>query len=361
MIPTHELHDSGQSLWLDNITRDLLTSGKLQGHIERYSLTGLTSNPSIFDKAIEQSSAYDQDISRGLSLGEGAQDIFFKLAIADLQAAADLFRHIHDRTAGVDGWVSLEVSPLLADDSEATIGAAIRLHQQAARPNLFIKIPGTENGLKAIEECTFAGIPINVTLLFSAAQYVASAEAYLRGLERRVEVGLDAEVGSVASVFVSRWDQLVSGKVPDALRGRVGIAAAAQAYRAYRQLLDSARWLRLANAGARPQRLLWASTSTKDPEAPDILYIAALAAPFTINTMPEKTLLAFADHGSVGAMMPADGGDTDQVMLQLSQVGLDPTTLASDLQREGAEAFDESWRNMLVSIESKAGQLAEGH
>jgi transaldolase len=324
-------------------------------------VTGLTSNPSIFDKAIEHSRAYDPDITQGLARGDGAEDIFFRLAIADLQSAADLFRPIHDRTAGVDGWVSLEVSPLLADDSEATIQAARRLHQQAGRPNLFIKIPGTADGDKAIEECTFAGVPINVTLLFSAAQYLAAAEAYLRGLERRVEAGLDPEVGSVASVFVSRWDKLVSDKVPDTLRDRVGIAAAAQAYRLYRELLASARWQRLANAGARPQRLLWASTSTKDPATPDILYVAALAAPFTINTMPEETLMAFDDHGTVGAMMPADGGDADQVMFQLSQVGMDPARLASDLQQEGAEAFDKSWRNMLASINGKASELAGGN
>jgi len=360
MTSTQELHDAGQSLWLDNITRDLLTSGQLQNYIDEYALTGLTSNPSIFDKAIEESRAYDREIAQALSRGQGAQDIFFELAIADLRVAADMFRPIHDRTAGVDGWVSLEVSPLLAEDSPATIQAAGRLHQRAGRPNLFIKIPGTANGVEAIEECIFAGLPINVTLLFSAAQYQAAAEAYLRGVERRIEAGLDPEVGSVASLFVSRWDKLVNAKVPDALRDRVGIAAAAQAYRAYRKLLDSARWQRLANQGARPQRLLWASTSTKDPSASDVLYVEALAAPFTINTMPEQTLLAFANHGQVGALMPADGGDADQVIVELAEAGLDFEMLASDLQRQGAEAFDESWRSLLACIGGKAAQMSGG-
>jgi transaldolase len=360
MKPTQELHEAGQSLWLDNITRELLTSGKLQSYIDEYSLTGLTSNPSIFDKAIEHSGAYDQEIAQGLSRRESAEDIFFKLAIADLRAAAELFQPIHNRTAGLDGWVSLEVSPLLADDAEATIQAAGRLHQQAGRPNLFIKIPGTESGLKAIEECTFAGVPINVTLLFSAEQYLAAAEAYLRGLERRVEAGLDPDVGSVASLFVSRWDAAVSGKVGEPLRNRVGIAAAAQAYRVYGDLLDSPRWQRLANLGARPQRLLWASTSTKDPTAPDVLYVVALAAPLTINTMPDATLLAFAEHGTLRALLPRDGGDADQVMSQLAEAGLDPKQLASDLQRQGAEAFDESWRNLLDCIDGKAAQIAGG-
>ena len=360
MNPTQELHDAGQSLWLDNITRDLLNLGKLKGYIDQLAVTGLTSNPTIFDQAIERSQAYDAEIAKAAAAGDPAEEIFFKLAIDDLRAAADLFRPLHEQTVGVDGWVSLEVSPLLADDAEGTVEAATALHRRAGRPNLFIKIPGTPAGLKAIEECIFAGVPINVTLLFSAAQYSAAAGAYMAGLERRVVQGLSPDVTSVASLFVSRWDKALAGKVPEALRGRVGIAAAAQAYRSYRDLLDSERWQRLANAGGRPQRLLFASTSTKDPAAPDVLYISALGAPLTINTMPEETLLAFADHGRVGAMLDPAGGDADAVMGGLSAAGIDPSELALRLQREGAASFDDSWGNLMACIGSRAGQLVAG-
>jgi transaldolase len=360
MNPTRKLHEAGQSLWLDNITRELLDSGQLQRHIDELSVTGLTSNPTIFDQAIEHSDAYDADIEAAVARGEDPETIFFGLAIDDLRAAADMFKPVHDRTAGVDGWVSLEVAPLLADDAEATIEAARTLRSRAGRENLFIKIPGTEAGLKAIEESIFAGIPVNVTLLFSAAQYEAAAAAYMRGLERRVEAGLAPDVTSVASVFVSRWDKAVADKVPERLRARIGIAAASQAYRAYRQLLDTDRWQRLANAGARPQRLLFASTSTKDPSAPDVLYISALAAPFTVNTMPEETLLAFADHGTVGQMVPADGGDCDQVMNELGESGTNPFELSRLLQQQGADAFAKSWHSLLECIKGKAGQVAAG-
>jgi transaldolase len=360
MNPTQKLHDSGQSLWLDNITRELLSSGKLQRHIDELSVTGLTSNPTIFDQAIEHSDAYDADIRAAVARDEDQETIFFNLAIDDLRAAADLFRPIHDRTDRVDGWVSLEVAPLLVDDADGTIAAASGLHRRAGRENLFIKIPGTTAGIKAIEESIFAGIPVNVTLLFSAAQYQAAADAYMRGLERRVKAGLAPDVTSVASVFVSRWDKAVTDKVAEGLRNRIGIAAAGQAYRAYRQLLDSDRWQRLANAGARAQRLLFASTSTKDPTAPDILYISALAAPFTVNTMPEETLVAFGDHGTVGQMVPADGGDCDQVMKELGESGTDPVELASQLQQQGADAFAKSWRSLLECIKGKAGQVAAG-
>ncbi|MGH7610205.1 MAG: transaldolase [Candidatus Dormibacteria bacterium] len=358
MKPTQALQDLGQSLWLDNITRELLQSGTLAQRIQEYGLSGLTSNPSIFDQAIESSSDYDQDIGSGLEGGDSAEAIFFRLAIQDLRAAADLFAPIHQRTAGVDGWVSLEVSPELAYQGEGSAAAARRLHRQAERDNLFIKIPGNEAGLGAIEESIFAGIPINVTLLFSAEQYLAAAQAYMRGLERRVEAGLSPDVASVASLFVSRWDKAVSDRVPERLRDRIGIAAAQQTYRAYRELLDSARWQRLANLGARPQRALWASTSTKDPEAPDTLYVAALAAPLTINTMPDQTLLAFADHGVVGESLGADGGQGDSVMAQLAEAGIDPKALALQLQREGAEAFERSWKSLLACIEGKAAQLS---
>jgi len=357
---TQALHEAGQSLWLDNITRALLDQGTLQRYITDYSITGLTSNPTIFDKAIEAGSDYDDDIATATTAGASEEKVFFELALADLRRAAELFAPVHTHTDGVDGWVSLEVSPLLVHDTPATmtITQAKALHTKAARPNVFIKIPGTPEGLPAIEECTFAGIPINVTLLFSPEQYVASAEAYLRGVERRVHAGLDPAVDSVGSVFVSRWDTAVADRVPDDLRDRLGIAEAALAYRACRELLDSPRWGRLANEGARAQRLLWASTSTKNPDAPDVLYINALAAPFTINTMPEATLHAYADHGQVSTLMAADGGDAEQTLTAFERAGIDHRALADQLQRDGAATFDKSWRSLLTSIASKRQQLS---
>lgn len=357
MKATQKLHELGQSLWLDNITRGLLTSGTLRRYIQELSVTGLTSNPTIFDHALKNSHDYDEAIRRKVKDGKTAEDLFFDLALEDLTQAADLFRPVHDLTNGVDGWVSLEVSPLLARDTSGTLGAAKTLHGRAARPNLFIKIPGTAEGLPAIEESIFAGVPINVTLLFSGAQYVAAAEAYLRGIERRVAAGLNPEVGSVASLFISRWDKATMGKVPADLQESLGIAVAKQAYKAYRQLLDSPRWLRLANAGARPQRLLWASTSTKDPKASDILYIKALAAPFTVNTMPEATLLAFADHGALAEPMPVDGGDAENTIAKFAQAGIDHDRLAANLQKEGAESFVQSWKELLASIASKSAAV----
>jgi len=314
MKATQQLHDLGQSIWLDNITRDLLTSGTLKRYIDELSVTGLTSNPTIFDHAIKNSTSYDAAIREKLKEGKSGEKLFFELALDDLSRAADLFRPIHDQTNGVDGWGSLEVSPLLAHDTASTLAAAKDLHTRARRPNLLIKIPGTKEGLPAIEEAIFAGIPINVTLLFSREHYVAAAEAFLRGIERRIAGGLNPNIGSVASVFISRWDAAVMDKVPHALRGRLGIAIAKRTYKAYRALLDSPRWQRVYNAGARPQRLLWASTGTKDPEASDVLYVKALAAPFTINTMPEQTLKALADHGELGDILPADGGDCEEVL-----------------------------------------------
>ena len=357
MKPTQRLHVAGQSLWLDNITRGLLDRGTLDGYITENSVTGLTSNPTIFDKAIEGGSDYDTDIATQKTAGLSDEEVFFELALTDLRRAADLFAPVHDHSGGVDGWVSLEVSPLLARDTDATIAEAKALHAKAGRPNLFIKIPGTPEGLGAIEECTFAGVPINVTLLFSAEQYHAAADAYLRGVERRVNAGLNPAVSSVASVFVSRWDTAVADRVPAELRDRLGIAAAGRAYRAYRELLDSDRWGRLANEGGRPQRLLWASTSTKNPDAPDVLYVEALAAPFTINTMPEATLAAFADHGQIGNMMAADGGDVEETMAAFAGAGIDHYALAAQLQAEGAESFDRSWKSLLASIASKHQQL----
>jgi transaldolase len=351
--PTARLHDLGQSIWLDNITRTMLGDGTLARYIDELSVTGLTSNPTIFDKAIGGGEAYDEQIAELAGAAPSTEELFFELALADLRDAAELFAPIHTRTDGVDGWVSLEVSPLLADDAAATIEQARRLHGAGDRENLFIKIPGTEAGRTAIEESIFVGIPINVTLLFSREQYLGAAEAYMRGLERRIEAGLDPAVGSVASVFVSRWDVAVKDDVPEALRNGLGIAIAKRTYAAYRELLDSERWQRLANEGARPQRLLLASTGTKDPEASDTLYIEGLAAPFTVNTMPEPTLLAFADHGEVGEPLPVDGGDAEQLLAEFSAAGVDVDALATRLQQEGAQSFDESWRELLGTIEGE--------
>ena len=358
MNATRRLHDLGQSLWLDNITRGLLTSGTLARYIDDCAVTGLTSNPTIFEQAIGHSDFYDEAILRKSGEGKSGEDLFFELALEDLTRAADLFRPAHDASGGVDGWASLEVSPLLAHDTAHTIEEAGQLHARAARPNLFIKIPGTPEGIPAIEESIFAGVPINVTLLFSRAQYVAAAEAYLRGIERRIAAGRDPKVGSVASLFVSRWDVAVKDRIPAALRNRLGIAVAMQTYQAYRELLASKRWQQLAAAGARPQRLLWASTGTKDPAAPDTLYIEALAAPDTINTIPEKTLLAYADHGQLRQALPFDGGDAAAVLADCRSAGIDDDALAARLQREGADAFIKSWHQLLEGIAAKTAQLA---
>jgi transaldolase len=358
---TARLHELGQSLWLDNITRTMLGDGTLQGYIDELSVTGLTSNPTIFDKAISGGDTYDEQIAEvsaaaeaGEGVGENAEErIFFELALADLRDATKLFAPVHARTDRVDGWASLEVSPLLADDAGKTIEQAARLHAKAERENLFIKIPGTEAGREAIEESIFAGVPINVTLLFDDKQYLAAAEAYMRGVERRIEAGLNPAVASVASIFMSRWDVAVADQVPENLRNRLGIAVGGRAYRAYRELLDSPRMQRLMNEGARPQRLLWASTGTKDPDASDTLYIEAFASPFTVNTMPEPTLLAFADHGEVGDLMPADGGNSEQVLKEFEDAGIDAAALAARLQVEGKESFNKSWEELLKSIESQ--------
>jgi transaldolase len=359
MKATETLHERGQSLWLDNITRDLLDSGTLARYIDQLSVTGLTSNPTIFDHAIKNSSAYDAAIRQKLREGKSGEDLFFELALEDLTRAADLFRPIWDRTRGVDGWVSLEVSPLLAHDTASTLSAAKALHARAGRPNLLIKIPGTKEGLPAIEEAIFAGIPINVTLLFSSAHYLAAAEAFMRGIERRVAAGLQPEVESVASVFISRWDAAVKDRVPGALRNQLGIAIAKRTYKAYRALLGSPRWQRVFNAGARPQRLLWASTGTKDPGASDVLYIKSLAAPFTVNTMPEGTLKALADHGALGEMLPADGGDCEEVLARFASAGVDVDALASQLQDEGAKSFVSSWQELMGVIAGKSAALAK--
>ena len=355
MKATQKLHEMGQSLWLDNITRGLLTSGTLRRYIQEFSVTGLTSNPTIFDHAIKNSHDYDDAIRQ--KLGKSGEALFFELAVEDLSQAADLFRPIHDLTNGVDGWVSLEVSPLLAHDTSGTLDAAKALHARAGRPNLFIKIPGTKEGLPAIEEGIFAGVPINVTLLFSRAQYVAAAEAYLRGIERRITAGLNPDVGSVASLFVSRWDAAVVDKAPEALRNQLGIAIAGQTYESYRFLLDSARWQRIFNAGARPQRLLWASTGTKDPKASDILYIHALAAPLTVNTMPEATLKALADHGDIGETLPARARYSDEVLAKFAKAGIDIDALAAQLLDEGAGSFVKSWNDLMQCIASKSEAL----
>ncbi|MGZ5130976.1 MAG: transaldolase [Caldimonas sp.] len=355
---TEKLHALGQSLWIDNITRQMLDDGTLARYIGELSITGLTSNPTIFEHAIGKGTSYDEQIATLARAGRSGEDLFIQLALRDLTRAADLFRPTHDATGGVDGWVSLEVSPFLVDDADKTIQAAARLHVAAARPNLYLKIPGTEAGVKAIEESIFAGVPINVTLLFSREQYVAAAEAYLRGIERRLAAGLDPKVESVASLFVSRWDVAVKDRVPADKRNRLGIAVARRTYEAYRKLLASARWQTLAAAGAHPQRLLWASTGTKDPAAPDTLYIEALAAPDTIDTIPDKTLEAFAEHGKLRAPMPLDGGDAESVLAEFRGLGIDDGALAEQLQREGADAFAKSWKSLLEGIADKTSQLS---
>lgn len=359
MKATQQLHELGQSLWLDNITRELLTKGTLKSYVAELSVTGLTSNPTIFDHAIKNSTAYDEAIRKKLKEGKSGEKLFFELALEDLTQAADLFRPIWEKTNGVDGWVSLEVSPLLAHDTASTLAAAKELHGRAGRPNLFIKIPGTREGLPAIEEAIFSGVPVNVTLLFSREHYVAAAEAFLRGIERRIAAGLKPDVGSVASVFISRWDAAVLSKVPEGLRDRLGIAIAQRTYKAYRQLLDTPRWERTYNAGARPQRLLWASTGTKDPKASDVLYIKALAAAFTVNTMPEGTLKALADHGEIGPMLPVDGGDGESVLAEFAKAGIDVNALAVQLQDEGAKSFVKSWNDLMAVIASKSAVLAK--
>jgi len=357
MKATQLLHDAGQSLWLDNITRALLESGGLRRYLDELSVTGLTSNPTIFDHAIKNSRDYDAAIREKTAAGKAGEGLFFELALEDLTRAADLFRPIHQATNGVDGWVSLEVSPKLAYDTASTVAAAKELSARAARPNLFIKIPGTREGVPAIEEAIFAGVPVNVTLLFSREHYVAAAQAYVRGIERRVAAGLNPHVGSVASIFVSRWDAAIAGKVPAALQAQLGIAMAKRTYKAYRDLLASDRWLRLLNVGARSQRLLWASTGTKDPKASDVLYVKSLAAPHSVNTMPEKTLLALADHGEIGAMLPHDGGDAEEVLDRFTQAGVDLDALAGDLQRDGAAAFVKSWDDLLACLLEKSATL----
>jgi transaldolase len=356
------LHDVGQSIWLDNITRALLTSGTLARFVDEDSVTGLTSNPTIFDKAISGSDDYDDAIrtSADQDAGQDAEATFFDLAIDDLRRAAALFRPRHDATDGVDGWVSLEVSPRLAHDTASTIAEAKALHARAAVPNLFIKVPGTPEGIPAIEELIVAGVPVNVTLLFSPDHYARAADAYQRGLERRRDAGLDLRVESVASVFISRWDKAVMGTLPDDLADQLGAAVAKQTYRAYRELLESKRWLALEDAGAHPQRLLWASTGTKDPALPDTFYIAALAAERTVNTMPEATLEAFADHGEVGPTLPADGGDADDTIARITAAGVDVDALAARLQQEGAQSFVESWNDLLTCVESKSARIAAG-
>ena len=355
---TKRLHDLGQSLWLDNITREILDNGTLRRYIDELSVTGLTSNPTIFDEAIGNTSAYDSGIRQKARSGLAGEELFIELALEDLRRAADLFRPVFDRTQGIDGWVSMEVSPLLANDTKTTIDAALRIHKQANRPNLFVKIPGTPAGVPAIEAAIFAGVPVNVTLLFSREHYLAIADAYLRGIERRIAAGLDPRVSSVASLFISRWDRAVSDKVPEELRNRLGIAIAARTYRAHGELLASKRWRDLEAAGARKQRMLWASTGTKDPKAPAGLYVEALAAPDTIDTMPEKTLLAFAANGNLKSVMAKDGGDAEQVLARFASAGVDIDALAARLQLEGAESFVKSWKELMSRIAEKSAALA---
>jgi transaldolase len=358
MTPTRQLHDLGQSLWLDNITREILDNGTLRRYIDDYSVTGLTSNPTIFDQAIGGTDAYDPAIRAKAQAGQSGEALFTELALEDLRRAAELFRPVFDATHGVDGWVSMEVSPLLASDTAGTVAAAVAIHQQADCANLFVKIPGTPEGIPAIEEAIFAGVPVNVTLLFSCEQYLAAAEAWARGVERRLAAGLDPNIASVASLFISRWDAAVKDKVPTELHNRLGIAIGGRTYHAYRELLDSPRWRKLVAAGVHPQRLLWASTGNKDPSASDSLYVEALAAPDTVDTMPEKTLLAFAAQGALKGAMATDGGDAEAVLARFEQAGIDLNALALQLQQDGAQSFVKSWRQLLQRIADKSAALA---
>lgn len=357
MKATQQLHDLGQSLWLDNITRDMLDNGTLKRYIDELSVTGLTSNPTIFDQAMTHGHAYDDEMASLLSRGASAEDAFFEMAIEDLRRAADLFAPIYERTATVDGWVSLEVSPLLAYDAKTTAQVAQALHKKAARRNLFIKIPGTPEGRTAIADAIFAGVSVNVTLLFNRDHYLGAADAYMQGLERRIAAGLSPDVRSVASLFVSRWDKATMNKVPSELRDKLGPAIGQQVYKAYRDVLESDRWQRLEGLGARPQRLLFASTGTKDPKASDVLYIGALAAPNTVDTMPEETLLAFSQHGNVSGTLARDGGDCEKTLAAFTKAGIDLAKLGADLQSEGANSFDDSWKDLLSSIENKSKAL----
>jgi len=352
------LHDLGQSFWLDNITREMLDDGTLRRYVDTLSVTGLTSNPTIFDEAIGNTSAYDSGIRRKAQAGLAGEELFVELALEDLRRAADLFLPVFERTGGTDGWVSMEVSPLLANDTQTTIDAALRIHKQAQRPNLYVKIPGTPAGMPAIEAAIFAGVPVNVTLLFSREQYLSAGDAYLRGIERRIAAGLDPHVSSVASLFVSRWDRAVADKVPSELRNRLGIAVAGRTFRAHNEMLASERWRDLEAAGARKQRMLWASTGTKDPDAAAGLYVESLAAPDTIDTMPEKTLLAFAADGTVKSVMAKDGGDAEVVLARFAEAGIDIDALAARLQVEGAESFVKSWRELMKRIADKTEALA---
>lgn len=358
MNTTRHLHALGQSLWLDNITRELLSNGDLARYIQDYNITGLTSNPTIFDKAIRSGNFYDEAIGQKTLAGLSGERLFFELALEDLTRAADLLLSAHKDSKGLDGWVSLEVSPELADDTEATIQAASALRQRAHRSNLMIKIPGNKAGLKAIEESIFAGVPVNSTLLFSTAHYQAVAEAYLRGLERRHEAGLDLKVGGVASLFISRWDAAIKGKTPGELQNRLGIAIAKQSYKAYCDILAGERWQKLAAAGAQPQRLLWASTGTKDPAAPDTLYIDELPARNTVTTIPENTLQAFAEHGKPANALTPDGGNHTEVLQQMADAGVDVDALAANLQEVGIDAFKKSWHSLLECLGEKSNALA---
>jgi len=359
MKTTQSLHDLGQSLWLDNITREILDNGTLRRYAEELSVTGLTSNPTIFDEAIGNTAAYDDGIRQKARAGLSGEDLFLELALEDLRRAADVFRPVFDRTAGVDGWVSMEVSPLLANDTQATVDAALRIHRSADRPNLYVKIPGTPAGVPAIEAAIFAGVPVNVTLLFSREQYLAVADAYMRGIERRIAAGRDPRINSVASLFVSRWDRAVADKAPEALRNRLGIAVVGRTYRAHCDLLAGKRWRDLEAAGARKQRMLWASTGTKDPKMPPGWYVEALAAPDTIDTMPEKTLLAFAANGTVKGVLGKDGGDSEPMLARFAQAGIDIDALAVRLQLEGAQSFVKSWTELLKRIADKSAALAK--
>ena len=359
------LGELGQSPWYDYITRDLVASGELARLIRDDGLRGMTSNPTIFEKAVAGSGSYDEDIRRLSREGRSPGEIFEALAVADVRAACDEFAELRRRTGGLDGQVSLEVSPELANDAEATILEAHRLWAAVDRPNAMIKIPGTEAGLPAITRCIADGISVNVTLLFSVDRYAAVIEAWLAGMERRLERGEPmGTVASVASFFVSRVDgkvdSLLDRATPEAaspLRGRIAIANAAAAYRLFEWSLGTPRWDRLAKAGARPQRPLWASTSTKDPRYPDTYYVEALVAPRTVNTLPPETFAAYRDHGRPAVRIRESIAASTAELKALAERGIDLAAVTRELEEDGVAKFAASYRSLLAGIEAKAGEL----
>ena len=359
----HELSELGQSVWLDTVSRDMLQSGKLARMMEEDAVVGVTSNPTIFQKAISEGNAYDEQFREVLAEEDDPKEVFLKLAVQDVQNACDLLRTVWDGGQGLDGWVSIEVDPNLAFDTDGTIAEAQRLHELVDRPNCYVKIPATKPGVPAIEEMIARGRPINVTLIFSLQRYVEVVEAYLRGLERLVGSGGDpTKVASVASFFVSRVDteadrRLDEAGAPDDLKGKLAVANAKLAYERYKQLFAGSRWGALEAKGARAQRCLWASTSTKNPAYRDVLYVEELIGPATVDTMPEETIDAFQDHGEVALTLEADLDEAKQVFERVAEAGVDYDDVVVTLEQEGVEKFADSFRELLDGVKAKRGEL----